>query len=82
MTTSLASPVLPVLLLFGVVFGALAAACAYLISYAELRRRFLRPGQSARRMALRTATVTFIFFVVAAIVLAFVLPIAMRPPGT
>ena len=73
------NPVLPLLLALGVVFGALAAACAYLISYAELRRRFLRPDQNPRRMALETAVVTFVFFIVAAIVMSFVLPLVMKP---
>ncbi len=79
---SLAGPVLPLLLVLGCVFGALAAACAYLITYAENRRRFLKPGQNPHRMALETAAVTFVFFVVAAMVLAFVLPIVMKPGGT
>ncbi len=65
--------------MLGLVFGALAAACAFLISYAEYRRRFLRPDQNATRMALHTAVVTFAFFVVAALVLAFVLPVVMKP---
>jgi hypothetical protein len=32
-------------------------------------------------MALHTAVVTFIFFVVAALVLSFVLPIVFKPAG-
>ncbi len=77
MTTS--HPVLPLLLVLGAVFGALAAACAYLITYAELRRRFLRPDQNPRRMAFQTALVTFVFFVAAAIALSFVLPFVLGP---
>ena len=76
-----ANPVLPLLLMLGTVFGVLAAACAYLISYAELRRRFLRPDQNPRRMALQTAVVTFVFFLGAALVLSFVLPIVFKPIG-
>ncbi len=76
-----ASPVLPLLLMIGTVFGVLAAACAYLISYAELRRRFLRPDQNPRRMAMQTAIVTFLFFIIAALVLSFVLPIMFKPTG-
>jgi uncharacterized membrane protein YbhN (UPF0104 family) len=79
---SFSDPVLPLLLTLGALFGALAAACAYVITLAELRRRFLRPDQNPRRMALQTALVTFVFFVVAAIVLAFVLPLVMKAPGT
>jgi len=75
------SPVLPLLLAIGTVFGVLAAACAYVISYTELRRRFLRPDQNPRWMAFQTAVVTFIFFVVAALVLSFVLPIVLKPAG-
>jgi len=59
--------------LLGTAFGALGAAGAYVISYSEYRRRRLRPDQSARRMALDTAAVTFIVFFLAAIVLSFVL---------
>jgi hypothetical protein len=77
----LLSPVLPLLLAIGALFGVLAAACAYVITYTELRRRFLRPDQNPRRMALHTAVVTFIFFVVAALVLSFVLPIVFKPAG-
>lgn len=65
--------VLPLLLLVGTVFGALAAAGAYLISYSEYRQRFLRPGQSAKKMALEVAAMTFAFFVVAALVLGLLL---------
>ncbi len=68
-------------LVLGAGFGLLAAACAYVISYSEHRRRFLNPGQSARRLALDTAVVTFIFFFVAALVLWFVLTVVMRPRG-
>jgi threonine/homoserine/homoserine lactone efflux protein len=64
---------LSLFLVMGVVFGALAAAGAYVISYSEYRRRRLRPGQSARRMALQTAAVSFVVFLLAAIVLSFVL---------
>jgi uncharacterized membrane protein required for colicin V production len=67
----------PLLLAIGTVFGALAAASAYVISYAEYRRRWLRPDQNPRRMALETAAVAFAFFFAAAIVLSFLL----SPPG-
>jgi hypothetical protein len=49
----------------GIVFGLLAAATAYLISYHEYRQRMLQPHQNPRRMALEVAGVTFVFFVVA-----------------
>jgi hypothetical protein len=55
---------LPFFLSLGVVFGLLAAAAAYLISYHEYRQRMLRPEQNPRRMALEVAGVTFAFFVV------------------
>jgi len=67
------NPLLPMLLAFGVVFGALGAACAYFISYHEYRQRRLRPGESAQRMAAQTAIVTFAFFLVTAVVLAYLL---------
>ena len=68
-----AASVLWLLLLLGTVFGALGAAGAYAISYAEYRQRFLRPGQSAKRMALEVAAMTFAFFVVASLVLGLLL---------
>jgi hypothetical protein len=64
---------LPLFLVLGAAFGMLGAIGAYVISYSEYRRRRLRPGQSARRMALETATVTFAVFFIAAMVLSFVL---------
>jgi len=65
--------VVPFMLLVGTVFGALGAAGAYIISYSEYRQRFLRPGQSANRMALDVAGMTFAFFVVASLVLGLLL---------
>ena len=64
---------LPLFLTIGAVFGALAAAAAYAISYHEYRQRMLRVDQNPRRMALGTATATFVFFLVASLVLALVL---------
>ncbi len=61
------------LVFIGTVFGALAAASAYVISYNEYRQRMLRPDQSPRRLALGTAVVTLVFFVVASIVLSVLL---------
>ena len=57
----------------GAIFGALAAACAYVIAYNEYRQRMLRVDQNPRRMALQTAIATFVFMMLAAIVLSFVL---------
>lgn len=69
----LGNPVLPMFLVIGVVFGALAAVSAYLIAYHEYRQRMLRLDQDPRRMALSTAVVTFVVFFVGALVLAGVL---------
>jgi len=69
----LGNPVLPMFLVFGVLFGGLAAAAAYVISYNEYRQRMLRPDQNPRKMALGTSVTTFLFFFVACVVLAFVL---------
>ena len=65
--------ILPLYLGIGVLFGALAALCAYLISYHEYRQRMLRLDQNPRRMAMSTAIFTFVFFVIAAIALSFVI---------
>jgi hypothetical protein len=61
------------LITIGAVFGLLAAACAYVISYNEYRQRMLRLDQNPRRMALQTAVATFVFMLLAAVVLSFVL---------
>lgn len=70
--------VLPLMLLLGLVFGALAAAGAYVISYSEYRQRFLRPGQSAKKMAAQVAAMTFAFFLVSSVVLGLLLGQAAR----
>jgi hypothetical protein len=54
----------------GVVFGLLAAACAFVISYGEYKRNWNFRG-SPTKMALRSAAVAFVFFFLAAIALAF-----------
>jgi pilus assembly protein TadC len=64
---------LPLFLVIGVLFGGLAAGSAYVISYHEYRQRMLRLDQDPRRMALGTAGATFVLFLAAAVVLAFVL---------
>jgi hypothetical protein len=53
----------------GIVFGLLAAACAYVISYGEYKRNWNFRG-SAVKLALRSAAVTFGFFFVAALLLS------------
>ncbi len=67
-------PLLPLFLALGAVFGALAAAAAYVISYAEYRRRRRRPDQDPRKMALHVALVAFAIFFAAATIVSFVLP--------
>ena len=53
----------------GLAFGALAAAAAFVISYAEYKRNWSFRG-SATKMALRSAAVAFVFFFGAALLLA------------
>jgi hypothetical protein len=60
----------------GLVFGLLAAACAFVIAYGEYKRNWSFRG-SASRMALRSAAVTFAFFFVSAIALGLVLQFVM-----
>jgi hypothetical protein len=55
----------------GLVFGVLAAACAFTISYAEYKRNWSFRG-SAVKMALRSALVTFAFFFLAAMLLSVI----------
>ena len=54
----------------GLVFGALAAACAFFISYHEYKNNWNFRG-SASAMALRSAVVAFVFFFLAAVGLGF-----------
>ena len=65
------------LITIGAIFGLLAAACAYVISYNEYRQRMLRLDQNPRKMALQTAAATFVFMLVASVVLSF----ALSPEG-
>lgn len=58
------------LVLIGAVFGVLAAACAYVIALNEYRQRMLRPDQNPRALALNAAVVTFVFILIASVVLA------------
>jgi hypothetical protein len=67
------NPNLPLFLGIGVLFGGLAAASAYVISYNEYRQRMLRLDQNPKRMALSTALVTFVFFFVGSLALSIVL---------
>ena len=60
----------------GLVFGLLAAACAFVISYAEYKRNWSFRG-SAAGMAMRSASVTFAFFFFAAILLAVIFRLVM-----
>jgi len=54
----------------GVTFGLLAAACAYVISYAEYKRNWSFRGNAATK-ALGSAAVAFVFFFLAAFALWF-----------
>jgi len=55
----------------GVVFGALAGACAFAIAYHEYKRNWSFRGNAAA-MALRSALVAFVFFFVAAVALVII----------
>ena len=60
----------------GVIFGGLAAACAFVIAYSEYRRNWAFTG-SAVGMALRTAAVTFVLFFLAGIILPWLFRLLM-----
>ena len=60
----------------GVVFGVLAAACAFVISYGEYKRNWNFRG-SAVKMVLRSAAVTFGFFFLAALLLSVIFRLVM-----
>ena len=59
--------------MIGFVFGGLAALAAYVISYHEYRQRMLRADQNPKKMAMGTAVMAYAFFLVASVVLAFLL---------
>jgi hypothetical protein len=63
----------------GLVFGTLAGACAFVIAYAEYRRNWSFTG-SAVRMALRSASVAFAIFFLAALVLPWLFHALARRP--
>ena len=71
------TPTLGLFLAIGGLFGLLAAAHAYAITYHKYHHRMLRVDQRPQRMALEAAIVTFIFIMIASVVLYF----ALRPEG-
>jgi len=64
--------------LLGAVFGSLAAACAFVISYHEYKNNWNFRG-SAAMMALRSAGVAFAFFFLAALALGVVFQMVAAP---
>ena len=60
----------------GVVFGLLAAACAFVISYGQYNGTG-RSSAALVNMALRSAFVTFLFFLIAAIALGAIFRMVM-----
>ncbi len=55
----------------GLIFGALASACAFVISYGSYHNQFM-DTRTPMRLALHTAGVTFVFFFVACTLLPWV----------
>ena len=64
------------IVLLATVFGGLAAVMAYLISYGEYSHHF-PDKRRARRIAFRTALVTFFFFAALGGILAIILPLLL-----
>ena len=61
----------------GAVFGVLAGACAFFISYHEYKNNWSFRGSPAM-MALRSAAVAFVFFFVAALALGMAFQMVAR----
>jgi hypothetical protein len=61
----------------GLVFGLLAAACAFFISYHEYKNNWSFRGSPAM-MALRSAGVAFVFFFIAALALGVAFQMVAR----
>jgi threonine/homoserine/homoserine lactone efflux protein len=55
----------------GVLFAVLAAACAFVIAYSSYQNQFM-DTRTPKRLALHTAGVTFLFFLVAAVALPWI----------
>jgi hypothetical protein len=65
---------------FGLVFGLLGGACAFVIAYAEYRRNWSFTG-NAVHMALRSAAVTFLLFFLATLILPQIFQALSRRNG-
>ncbi len=63
----------------GVVFGALAAACAFVIAYSEYKNNWAFHG-NAKLAALRTAAVAFVFFFLAGLVIPWLFGVVVQRP--
>ncbi len=61
----------------GAVFGSLAAACAFFISYHEYKNNWNFRGSPAK-MAARSAAVAFVFFFIGAIALGIAFQMVAR----
>ena len=61
-----------VFIMLGVVFGLLAGASAYVITFGEYKQR-MRSTSDARKGAMRSATVAFLFFFLASLALPWIL---------
>jgi hypothetical protein len=61
-----------VFIMLGVVFGLLAGASGYVITYGEYKQR-MRSTSDARKAGMRSATVAFLFFFLAALALPWIL---------
>jgi ABC-type transporter Mla maintaining outer membrane lipid asymmetry permease subunit MlaE len=70
----------PLFALIGLVFGALAAAMAFLTTYAEYSRYPYLPRRAALKQALQMAGATLLFFVLLALGIGGVVAVTMRPP--
>ena len=60
--------------------GAIAALCAYVVSYGSYQNQFM-DSRSAPRLALQTAATTFVFFFLACLALPWLLK-ALRGVGS
>jgi hypothetical protein len=63
----------------GLVFGALAGTCAFVIAYAEYKKNWTFTG-SATGMALRSALIAFAFFFLAGVLVPIVFQMLVPGP--
>ena len=62
----------PLIILIGIIYAPIAAFMAFLITYGEYKRHF-KDKRKSIQMAIETASVTFIFFILLSVIICWLL---------